>query len=116
MTREELISGLYAHFSQMHGEWIKCTEKWGEGALVFQPPDYENAGDFTQVQWDFWRRDQVLDYLKEETSAELALTLEQKEFLWRAGDDEFLSVVIQYNAEKSRHEVEIHRIDRALLN
>ncbi len=116
MTREELISGLYAHFSEMHSVWIKCTEKWGVGALVFLPRDYENAGEFNQVQWDFWRRDQVLDYLKEETNAGLALTLEQKEFLWRVSEDEFLSVVIQFNAEANRHEVEIHRIDRALLN
>ncbi len=115
MTRQELISGLYAHFPEMYAAWRKCTDQWGAGALVFLPTDYEKAGDFRQVQWDFWKHDQLVDFLVHETHSQPVLGKDQEEFLSTVNATQFLSVIIQYDPEKDRQEVEIRRIDRTLL-
>ena len=115
MSRSELISSLYANFAALHRFWMKCFRRRGVGALMFFPEDYESARDFEEVQLHFWEQEQLLEYLKDQTKGTEVLRPEDVEFLSRVNSNEFLSVVVRHDDER-RLEVEIHRIDRALLN
>lgn len=116
ITRSELISCLYSHFAFMHDMWEECSTRLGVGALVFLPEDYLNAREFNELDCHFWRKKQLMEFLKSKRWAIGSLAPEEDDFLSRANDHEFLSVVVGYNKGKDQHELEFHRIDRAILN
>jgi hypothetical protein len=116
MTRGDLISSLYSNFKKMHALWMDFSCTRGVGALMFFSKDYEPACDFSEVHWEFWERDRLLNYMFDGMQEKVSLKLEEEDFLNRMNSNEFLSVVVRGNDSDDRFEFEIHRIDGALLN
>jgi hypothetical protein len=116
MTRADLISSLYRHFKKMHALWMDLSRARGVGALIFFSEDYERAGDFSELRWEFWEREQLLSVITEGVEEDVRLKLGEEDFLTRMNDTEFLSVVVRDTPSDDRFEFEIHRIDGAILN
>ncbi len=116
MTRADLISSLYRHFRAMQTIWMDFSRANGVGALMFFAENYEPARDFSEVKWEFWERNRLLDYIYSGLQEKTHLQLEEGDFLTRMNETEFLSVVVRGDASSDRFEIEIHRIDSSLLN
>ncbi len=116
MTRSKLVAELYVHFQRMRDSWKQETFKQGAGSLVFFPEDYREAESFADVNWQFWELPQVLTYLKETSGKEIVPEPQATEFLTEIGNDEYVALVVSYMDTPERHDVQVHKINRAILN
>jgi hypothetical protein len=116
MTRADLISNLYRHFKTMHATWMDFARTRGAGALMFFSEDFEQAGTFSELRWEFWERERIVNFIWGGITEDMRLKLGEEDFLTRINDTEFLSVVVREGETDNRFEFEIHRIDGAILN
>jgi hypothetical protein len=64
MTYQTLLTEIHSHFDQLHAVWsgsVKQTRS--DGVLAVLPRAYESADQLREVEFSFWSREMLNDYL-----------------------------------------------------
>jgi hypothetical protein len=111
MLYSEILTALYGRYDRLVDSLVSMREP--EGAFVFFPEGYQNAGDFDQVQFEFWPVHRVREYLLAggQTDKGLMDLLEDLE-----PGEEFLAMIVEDEDGTNRRMVHIHKITNLGLN
>ncbi len=64
MTYQALLTEIHSHFDQLHAVWtgsVKQTQS--DGVLAVLPRAYKSAEGLREVEFSFWSREMLNDYL-----------------------------------------------------
>jgi hypothetical protein len=77
MTYETLLTEIHSHFDQLHAVWTGSMDQTrSDGLLAVLPGGYGSAAGLADVEFSFWSREMLHDYLtahRQETDEPLEL-------------------------------------------